>query len=398
MKLSVIIVSYNVKYYLEQCLHSVFRSADRNETEIFVVDNASADNTAEHIAHCFPKEEYPQLHFIANESNEGFSRANNKALKKSQGEYVLFLNPDTLIAEDTLQTCLNFMETHKDTGAVGTRMLKPTGEFAPESRRGLPTPFTSFCKLTGLSRLFPHSRIFGCYYMSYLCDKSICKIDVVSGAFMIVPRCVLQTTGGFDETFFMYGEDIDLSYRITKAGYQNYYLPTNILHYKGESTEKTSFRYVYVFYEAMLIFFNKHYRHLGVLCSLTIKSAIFLLGLWSLIQQKASKWQHRKFAKTYIKKYLFIGSTSMLEQARDLCRKFNLEADFIEGTEKSLPQGHTSDGIKAEEYRFAVYDMESYSTAHILRLFNEAGNGYTLIGTYYPEYGQLITSQNTYLI
>lgn len=398
MKLSVIIVSYNVKYYLEQCLRSVFRSADRNETEIFVVDNASADNTAEHIARCFPKEEYPQLHFIANENNEGFGRANNKALKRSQGEYVLFLNPDTLLAENTLQTCLNFMETHKDAGAVGTRMLKPTGEFAPESRRGLPTPFTSFCKLAGLSRLFPHSRIVGRYYMSFLNNQSICKIDVVSGAFMMIPRRVLKTTGGFDETFFMYGEDIDLSYRITKAGFQNYYLPTNILHYKGESTEKTSFRYVYVFYEAMLIFFNKHYRHLGFLCSLTIKSAILLLGLWSLIQQKTSKWQNRKFTKTYTKKYLFIGCASMLEQARDLCRKYKLEADFIEGTEKSLPQGHTSGGINADMYRFAVYDMESYSTEHILRLFNEAENGYTLIGTYYPEYGQLITSQNIYLL
>ncbi len=396
MKLSVIIVSYNVKYYLEQCLHSVFRSTGKDETEVFVVDNASADNTAGHIARRFPKEQYPQLHFIANKTNEGFGRANNKALKKSKGKYVLFLNPDTLLAEDTINTCLEFMESHKDAGALGTRMLKPTGEFAPESRRGLPTPFTAFCKLTGLSRLFPHSKILGRYYMSFLDNRKTGKIDVVSGAFMMVSQSVLQETGGFDETFFMYGEDIDLSYRITKAGYQNYYLPANILHYKGESTEKTSFRYVYVFYEAMLIFFNKHYKHIGLPCSIAIKSAIFLLGAWSLLQQKTQKWRNRSTKKTLVKRYLFIGSAHMLEQARGLCKKYRLEADFIEGSEKSLPLGHASDGIQSNAYRFAVYDMESYSTAHILRLFHKADNGYTLIGTYYPAYGQLITNQNTY--
>ena len=396
MELSVIIVSYNVKYYLEQCLHSVFRSAEGHEVEVFVVDNASSDGTQEHIDRRFPKKQYPQLHFMASATNDGFGRANNKALEKSSGNYILFLNPDTILAEDTITQCLEFMTKHEDTGALGVRMLKPSGEFAPESRRGLPSPFTSFCKLTGLSRMFPHSRVMGRYYMSFLDEHSVCKIDVVSGAFMMAAHKVLAETGGFDETFFMYGEDIDLSYRITKAGYQNYYLPTDILHYKGESTEKTSFRYVYVFYEAMLIFFNKHYKHLGLPYSLAIKSAICLLGFWSLLRKKTSEWRKNKPQGAFIRRYIFIGSKAMLRQARELCQKHGLEADFLEGDSQSLPLGHLDPQVKEEKYRFAVYDTEAYPTSHILHIFDEAESDYTLIGMFYPQYGQLITNQNIY--
>ena len=176
---------------------------------------------------------------------------------------MLLLNPDTLVAEDTLRSCLDFLDARPTVGAVGVRMLNSDGSFAPESRRGLPTPFTSFCKMTGLWTLFPKSRLFGRYYMRYLNPDEANPIEVISGAFNMVRRKALDQIGLLDEDFFMYGEDIDLSYRLLQGGWENYYLPCTILHYKGESTVKSSFRYVNVFYKAMLIFFNKHYgpRH-----------------------------------------------------------------------------------------------------------------------------------------
>ncbi len=275
VRLSVIIVSYNVRYYLEQCIRSVIQASDMNETEIWVVDNASTDGSVEYL-----QTRYPEVHYIANKENHGFSYANNQAIRQCKGEYVLLLNPDTIVSEDTIVGCMQFLDNRPSTGAVGVRMLHADGSFAPESRRGLPTPFTSFCKMTGLGTLFPNSRIFGRYYMRYLDVEKPHPIEVISGAFCMVRHSVLDKIGLLDETFFMYGEDIDLSYRILQAGWENYYLPFSILHYKGESTAKSSFRYVHVFYNAMLIFFNKHfgrrYRLLGYLIRLAVLGRAFL--------------------------------------------------------------------------------------------------------------------------
>ena len=254
MKLSVVIVSYNVRYYLEQCLRSVERALVGMDAEVWVVDNDSSDDSVAYL-----QARFPDVQFIANSENVGFSRANNIAIRRSKGEYVLLLNPDTLVAEHTIGECVAFLDSHPDDGAVGVRMLNADGSFAPESRRGLPTPFTSFCKMTGLAALFPRSRVFGRYYMRYLNPDEPNPIEVISGAFFMVRRDALDQVGLLDEDFFMYGEDIDLSYRLLKGGWQNWYLPLDILHYMGESTAKGSFRYVHVFYNAMLIFFNKHY-------------------------------------------------------------------------------------------------------------------------------------------
>ncbi len=274
-KLSIIIVSYNVRYYLEQCLRSVIRASAGIVAEIWVVDNASTDGSVEYL-----KARFPEVHFIANPDNNGFSYANNQAIRQSESEYVLLLNPDTIVAEDTLRGCLDFLDAHPSVGATGVRMLNSDGSFAPESRRGLPTPFTSFCKMCGLSTLFPKSRTFGRYYMRYLDVDAPNPIEVISGAFNMIRRKALDQIGLLDETFFMYGEDIDLSYRLLLGGWENYYLPFNILHYKGESTAKSSFRYVHVFYNAMLIFFNKHfgrrYRLLGILIRLAVLFRAFL--------------------------------------------------------------------------------------------------------------------------
>ena len=277
MKLSVIIVSYNVKYHLAQCLRSVQRATESLESEIWVVDNASSDGSPDYL-----RARFPDVHFIANEENVGFSRANNQAIRLSIGEYVLLLNPDTLVGEETLTGCVAFLDAHPEVGATGVKMLNPDGTFAPESRRGVPSPFTSFCKMSGLGTLFPRSRTFGRYYMQYLDRESPSPIEIISGAFNMLRRKALDEVGLLDEDFFMYGEDVDLSYRLLKGGWTNYYLPLPILHYKGESTVKSSYRYVSVFYNAMLIFYNKHFSRGHLLLGYVIKATVYVRAFFDM--------------------------------------------------------------------------------------------------------------------
>lgn len=273
-RLSIIIVSYNVKYYLEQCLRSVERATTQMPVQIWVVDNASTDGTLDYL-----RPRFPHVHFIANQDNRGFSAANNQAIRLSTSQYVLLLNPDTIVGEDVLQGCMDFLDAHPQAGATGVRMLNADGSFAPESRRGVPTPFTSFCKMSGLCRLFPRSKVFGRYYMRYLDVEQPNEIDIISGAFIMIRRQALDEIGLLDERFFMYGEDVDLSYRLLQGGWQNWYLPLSILHYKGESTVKSSFRYVHIFYNAMLIFFNKHYGRRYRLLGILIRMAVYVRAL-----------------------------------------------------------------------------------------------------------------------
>jgi len=253
--LSVVIVNYNVEYFLEQCLLSVEKAAKNIDAEIFVVDNNSVDGSVNLV-----KEKFPFVKLIENKKNTGFSFANNQAIKESNGKYVLLLNPDTLVEEDTFEKIIKFMNEHQDAGGLGVLMVDGKGIFLPESKRGLPTPMVAFYKIFGLSALFPKSKIFGRYHLGYLDKNKTHEIEILSGAFMLIRKKVLDEIGLLDETFFMYGEDIDLSYRITKAGYKNYYFPeTKIIHYKGESTKKSSVNYVFIFYRAMIIFAEKHF-------------------------------------------------------------------------------------------------------------------------------------------
>jgi GT2 family glycosyltransferase len=237
MKLTVIIVSYNVRHYVEQCLNSLYRALNGIEAEIYVVDNHSRDDTVEALTRS-----YPDVNLVASNHNLGFARANNIAVKQSESEYVLLINPDTFVGEGVISECLKFMDEHADAGALGVRMIDSNGNVAQESRRGLPTPMTAFYKMCGLCKRFPKNTRFGKYYMGYLpWDKPV-EIEVVSGAFFMMRRASLEKVGLLDEDFFMYGEDIDLSYRLLKAGLHNWYYPATILHYKGESTQKSSFR------------------------------------------------------------------------------------------------------------------------------------------------------------
>ncbi|MFL5811357.1 MAG: glycosyltransferase family 2 protein [Flavisolibacter sp.] len=255
MQLSVVIVNYNVKYFLEQCLYSVRKGSEGINIQVIIVDNNSTDGSLDYL-----KPKFPEVTFKANERNLGFAKACNEGLACAKGEYVLFLNPDTIIAEDTLHKCLEFFKTHADCGALGVRMIDGSGKFLKESKRSFPSPLTSLYKLFGLSILFPRSKVFGRYHLGHLDQDQDHEVDVLAGAFMMIRKSLLDITGGFDEIFFMYGEDVDLSYRIQKAGYKNYYFAgTTIIHFKGESTKRGSLNYVRMFYNAMSIFVRKHY-------------------------------------------------------------------------------------------------------------------------------------------
>ena len=269
MKLSVVIVSYNVRSYLTACLDSVAKALEGIEGEVFVVDNCSTDDSVEVVAR-----DYAWVHLINNKENLGFSKANNIAIRQAKGEYVLLLNPDTEVAEDTLRGVLAFMDQHPEAGGAGVCMHQADGSLAPESRRAIPTPFVAARKMLGFTK---H------YYMSHLPWDKPAQIEVVSGAFMMLRRKAIEQVGLLDEDFFMYGEDIDLSYRLLKGGWQNWYLPFHIIHYKGKSTQKSDFRYVHVFYQAMLIFFRKHYNHLSFFFSLPVKIAIYFRASLALI-------------------------------------------------------------------------------------------------------------------
>uniref|UniRef100_UPI003217F7BD glycosyltransferase n=1 Tax=uncultured Draconibacterium sp. TaxID=1573823 RepID=UPI003217F7BD len=289
MELSIIIVNYNVKHFLEQCLHSVQKAVKNTSAEIFVVDNNSVDGSAQLI-----REKFPKVRFIQNTENVGFSKANNQAIKQASGKYILLLNPDTVVEEDTFEKVISYMNDHPDVGGLGVKMIDGKGTFLPESKRGLPTPWVAFYKIFGLSKLFRKSKRFGKYHLSYLNENEIHEIDVLAGAFMLMRKSALDKVGLLDETFFMYGEDIDLSYRIQQGGYKNVYFPeTTIIHYKGESTKKGSLNYVKVFYNAMIIFAKKHFPggKAGIFAML-IQLAIYFRALISISK--------RIFEKVYL--------------------------------------------------------------------------------------------------
>jgi O-antigen biosynthesis protein len=281
-QLSVIIVNYNVKHFLEHCLTALFKAGKHIKLEVFVVDNNSVDGSVNMI-----KEKFPQVQLIENKTNVGFSKANNQAIKLAQGEYILLLNPDTVVEESTFEKCIAFMNENPDAGALGVKMIDGKGRFLPESKRSLPTPAIAFFKIFGFSAIFPKSKIFGRYHLGFLDKNQIHTVDILTGAFMFLRKEICDKIGYLDEDYFMYGEDIDYSYRILKAGYKNYYYPdTTIIHYKGESTKKGSLNYVFTFYNAMIIFARKNFpvSHARLFNSI-IKFAIYLRALLSIIKR-----------------------------------------------------------------------------------------------------------------
>ncbi|MBH8559934.1 glycosyltransferase [Hymenobacter sp. BT442] len=309
VKLSVVIVNYNVCYFLEQALLSVRRAVEKlgQPVEVFVVDNNSADGSVAMV-----RARFPEVILIANRDNPGFSKANNQALRRATGQYQLLLNPDTVVEEDTFRACCDFMDAHPDCGGLGVKMLDGQGKFLPESKRALPTPAVAFYKMFGLASVFPKSRTFGRYHLGFLNKEETHEIEVLSGAFMLLRKAALDEVGLLDEDYFMYGEDIDLSYRLTQGGWKNYYFPgTRIIHYKGESTKRTSVNYVFVFYRAMVIFAQKHFAPgRAGLFSLLINAAIWLRAGAAVAERLAVRaapllldagliWGGMYFLKTY---------------------------------------------------------------------------------------------------
>ena len=387
MKLSVVIVNYKVKYFLEQCLLSVEKAAKGLAVEIFVVDNASCDGSVEYIA-----ERFPGVTLVASKENLGFARANNLAIRQSKGEYVLLLNPDTIVAENCFSEFIGFMDSHPEAGGCGAHMLHADGSFALESRRGLPTPFVAFCKMSGLASLMPRSRTFGRYYMRYLNENEVNSIEIMSGAFMFLRRSALDKSGLLDEDFFMYGEDIDLSYRILKSGYKNYFLPHRMLHYKGESTVKSSYRYVHTFYQAMQLFFNKHYSHYSLLLSLPIRLAIWGRAMFAYA---GNQFRHRreKSKELYPLNCIVVAREETaalvmkrLDEIYPACRH-----KVIIGDENTLPEGHLSEGVELTGYDTVVYDTDAYPYGKVLELISRKDARRLRLGTCSAKTRILIT-------
>ena len=381
MKLTVVIVSYNVRYFLEQCIVSVQRAAKDIDHEIYIVDNDSSDDTVAYLRQRFAD----SITIIESTQNLGFARANNLAIRQTQSDYVLLLNPDTFIAEDCLQQVIDFMDAHPQTGGIGVKMHNPNGTLAPESRRGLPTPWVSLLKMLGFSKR---------YYMKHLPWDEPGRIDIISGAFCLLRREAINKVGALDEDFFMYGEDIDLSYRLLKGGYENWYVPASIVHYKGESTVKSSYRYVHVFYQAMLIFFRKHYGHLSFFVTLPIKIAIYFRAFIALLRML---YERMRNSLGFTDKpradvsYFFVGTHEMLDKGRELAKRKGLSATFCPMEElPSLEQRLPSDAC-------VVYDTDAFSFTQMIKHTAAMTTKRPTIGTYSIHHQVLITQAEIYV-
>ncbi|MFT3682331.1 MAG: glycosyltransferase family 2 protein [Ferruginibacter sp.] len=324
------IVNYNVKYFLEQCLCSVVKACKNINAEIFVVDNNSTDGSKD-----FFTSRFPGVRFIWKNENAGFAKANNEALQQASGEKILFLNPDTIVPEDCFEKCLSFLSTKDQAGAMGVYMIDGGGRYLPESKRGFPSLFTSFCKMSGLTALFPKSKLFARYYLGHLQENEVSEVDVLSGAFLMVDRKLLDNIGGFDERFFMYAEDIDLSYRIQQAGYKNYYYPgTSIIHFKGESTQKQNPDYAKHFYGTMILFIKKHYHN--VVAGLYILLLRMAIALKSLFANKPTS----ATGKIYYDKIWIFADANKVGALRHAMKQYATEIIITRALDYSVDNGN----------------------------------------------------------
>lgn len=288
MQLSIIILNYNVRYFLELCVLSVQNAIQNIEAEIIVIDNNSKDDSCEMM-----KQRFPNVKLIENKENLGFPKGNNIGVSQAQGEYICILNPDTVVAEDTFTKVLAFADKQKDLGIVGVKLIDGIGNFLPESKRGIPTPFVAFTKITGLYKIFP--KTFGKYYAQHLSENETGKVEILVGAFMLMKRDLYNEIGGFDQNCFMYSDDIDLSFMALKKGKSNYYFhETSVIHYKGESTVKDG-TYMKRFREAMNFFYKKHFR-VSLLFSVFMEMGIVFFSFVKMFQGKPKpKWSPEKY-------------------------------------------------------------------------------------------------------
>lgn len=293
MLLSVVILNYNVRNFLELCIKSVQDALHGIDSEIIVIDNNSPDDSCDMVKRLFPN-----VTLLENKENVGFSKANNQAVAIAKGDYVCILNPDTVVANDTFFKLLSFVSSKSKLGIVGCKLIDGSGTFLPESKRNVPTPMVSFKKVLGSSKE---------YYASHLHENQSGYVDVLVGAFMFLERSVYNEVGGFDEDYFMYGEDIDISFKVKKAGYQNYYFAdTTVIHYKGESTLRDR-TYAKRFYGAMNIFYRKHFSSNPFL-DLFVKTGVRLIPLLSSVNSPTIKSVSQIIAFTHSKKLISLQS------------------------------------------------------------------------------------------
>ena len=397
----------------------MLKGCNNIDAEIFVVDNNSTDGSRDYL-----EPRFPMVKFIWNDNNSGFAKANNQALTEAEGEYILFLNPDTIVPEDCFEKCFKFFSTHVDAGAIGVHMIDGSGRFLKESKRAFPSPLTSFYKLAGLTKIFPRSKIFAKYYLGHLTENETHEVDVLAGAFMMIPKKVIDITGGFDEIFFMYGEDVDLSYRIqetinpeTGAAYKNFYFPgISIIHFKGESTKRGELNYVRVFYKAMSLFVKKHYSggrasvfnffiHVGIWIRAAF-SALFVLlrNIRKMFMKKDSSKGMQTIIVANEKDFLSI--TTILQNGvtgeKILGRVSNSDraADNALGTIGHLPELVKTQRVKEvifceEGLGFArIISMIQQLTPGILNMFHASGSSSIIGSDSKYERGEVISLIN----
>lgn len=380
LQLSIIIVNFNVKHFLEQCLCSVVKASNNINTEIIVVDNNSSDGSKEFFAGRFSN-----VTFLWNQVNIGFSRANNLALKQSTGKYILFLNPDTILPEDCLEKCLSLIQLQETVGAIGVRMIDGSGKYLKESKRGFPAPFNSLCKVLGLAALFPASKLFAGYYLGQLDPHKNHEVDVLAGAFMMIKKSVLAVTGGFDERFFMYGEDVDLSYRIQKAGFKNiYFSETTLVHFKGESTTRGSLNYVRLFYGAMILFVKKHSSSgMGRFYSLVIKFAIWINAFLSTIAFWLKRLLANKKVTTHQKRCFIVANKRVFDFIESILNKNNLAKNIVGRINPSNIREEDAVGdlqqlsflITGKNVNEIIFCINGYSAIEAINLMEQLSSG-----------------------
>jgi GT2 family glycosyltransferase len=362
MQLSIIIVNYNVKFFLEHCLLSVLKACKEIKAEIIVVDNNSIDGSKEYLT---PK--FPAVKFIWNNINVGFGKANNSAVSLAQGDYILFLNPDTILPEDCFEKCLSFFEKNRDCGAVGVRMIDGSGAFLKESKRCLPTPPAGLFKMINLTNAFPESSVFAKYYAGHLAEKENNKVEILAGAFMMLSKKAIKITRGFDEAFFMYGEDIDLSYRIMKCHLQNYYLgEITILHFKGESTQKKNEEYRKHFYGAMKLFIDKHYKR-NLLKHAAMSVAITLGKSFAKIKILLTQEKSLIKSRTRINK-LFVGEEQQYELVKPILKNAPYSLEFFFNILKDGKIAKINMMIKEKNIGVVIFgESESFTNSEIIK-------------------------------
>ncbi len=377
MQLSVIILNFNVRYFLEQCVLSVQKALEGIEGEIIIVDNNSSDDSC-----AMMHERFPQIKLLQNKENVGFPKGNNIGVAQAKGEYICILNPDTVVAEDTFTKVLAFAKTKANLGIVGCKLIDGTGNFLPESKRGIPTPWVAFTKIFGLYKVFPKNKWFNQYYAQHISENETGKVEILVGAFMVMQRNLYNEIGGFDENCFMYSDDIDLSYMVLKKGKSNYYLhETTVIHYKGESTIRDG-KYMKRFQEAMNFFYKKHFNK-SVIFDIFMKmgSVVFLFF----------KKQQQKNSTRVIDKYVFFTKE---KTNLNLSKPLDYYADFNSFYDSSTVNYEIIFDAKSFKNKEIIGFMSTFKSKNITFKNYIDGTNFLVGSNNANDIGQIIICEN----